>query len=43
MNIKYDSIEYANDGKHKYIVTVNKKKIPFGSILYEDYLIHNDN
>ena len=33
---------YANDGKHKYyIININNKKIKFGSIDYEDYLINN--
>jgi len=41
-NIKYDEIGYTNDGKHKYYVKINGKKVKFGSIDYEDYLIHKD-
>jgi hypothetical protein len=36
-------VGYANDNKHKYyIVTKDGKKIKFGNINYEDYLIHKD-
>ena len=35
---------YANDGKHKYYVILKNtnRKIKFGDVHYEDYLIHND-
>lgn len=40
-NIK--KVEYSKDGKHKYIITnINDKKIKFGSIDNQDYLIHLD-
>jgi hypothetical protein len=42
----YDDIiylDYANDGRHKYmVITSDGKKIKFGNINYEDYLIHKD-
>ena len=34
---------YANDGKNKYyIININGKKIKFGALNYQDYIIHQD-
>ncbi len=35
-------LKKANDKKHKYIATVNDKKIKFGAYGYSDYTIHKD-
>jgi hypothetical protein len=43
-----EDLQYANDGKHKYVVTITnpnsgrKKKIKFGAYGMEDYTIHKD-
>ena len=43
---KIEKIDYAKDGKHKYYVVLKnkpKRKIKFGDINYQDYLIHKNN
>ena len=43
-----EDLKFANDKKHKYIVTIinpktkRKKNIKFGSYNYKDYTIHKD-
>jgi hypothetical protein len=48
MTYKFITLEKANDGKHKYIVTLlnnqtrRQKKIKFGAFGMSDYTIHKD-
>ena len=37
------NLEYSHNINKKYVVTHKNKKIHFGDIRYEDYLIHKDN
>jgi len=48
MSYKFISLKKANDGKHKYIVTIlnkitgREKNIKFGSFGAEDYTVHKN-
>ena len=36
------SLDYSNRNNNKYVVEYEGKKIHFGSVKYEDFLIHKD-